>query len=98
MLERPAILQPPFLQGFGEAELGVLLDKLLACLPEHVRNGYLAPSNNHPEDGLLGILRTNSIRVSFPGNDVVGYLTVGIDFSRCNHRCAPLSLNLSSVG
>jgi len=98
MLERPAVLLPMFIVGFDEAEYQGLLDKMLARLPEDVRNGYMALSNCHPEDEVLhDIMRTNCIGLRFPGNDVVGYRAVGIDLSRCNHRCAPSSLDLSSV-
>src|ERR1700733_2818553 len=91
LLERPAILQPIFIQEFSEAEMKMLLNKMLARLSGDVRNGFLTLSNNHPESRLFGILRTNSIQFSLPGKDVIKYLAVAIDFSRCNHRCAPLS-------
>jgi len=99
MQDRPAILLPMFIPGFGAAELQVLLDKMLARLPEDVRNGYMALSNCHPEVGVLrGILRTNCIGVRFPDDDVMWYRAVAINLSRCNHRCALFSLDLSSVG
>ena len=89
MLERPAILQPLFIQGFGQPELEGLLDKMLARLPAHVRNGYMTLSNCHPDgSAALGILRTNCIQVGFPDNHVIGYRAVAVDLSRCNHRCA----------
>ena len=99
MLDRPAVLLPMFIPGFGEAELQGLLDKMLGRLPESVRNGYMTLSNCHPEDKVQvhGIMRTNCIGVKFPGNDVMWYRAVAIDLSRCNHRCAPSSLDLSSV-
>jgi len=90
MVERPAVLQPLLMQGFGEAEIEMLLYKMLSRLPEDVRNGYMTLSNCHPEGGVAhGIMRTNCIRVSFPGDDVMGYRAVAVDLSRCNHSCAP---------
>ena len=97
IIERPAILQPMFMQGFGEEEIEGLLHKMVARLPDDVMCGYLTLANCHPEGGpLTGILRTNSIRVSFPGN-VMGYRAVAVDISRCSHRCAPLSPDLSLI-
>jgi len=93
LLERPAVLLPNLIPGFGTAELQGLLDKMLARLPEDVRNGYMTLSNCYPEYGALrGALRTNCIGVKFPGNDVM-YHAVAIDLSRCNHRCALSSLD-----
>ena len=97
MLERPAIFLPMFIPGFGVVELQGLLYKMLARLPEDVRNGYITLSNRHSKGGVPNdILRTNCIRVRLPGSDIM-YRTAAIDLLRCNHRCAPSSLNLSSV-
>jgi len=97
MLERPAIFLPMFIPGFGVVELQELLYKMLARLPEDVRNGYVTLSNRYSEGGVPNdILHTNCIGVRLPGNDVM-YRTAAIDLLRCNHRCAPSSLDLSSV-
>ena len=96
MLERPAIFLPMIIPGFGMVELQGLLDKMLARLPEDIRNGYMTLSNCHSEGGVPNnILRTNCLGVRLLGNDVI-YRAVAIDLSRCNHRCAPPSLDLSS--
>lgn len=88
LLERPAILKPMIVPGFAGPELDVFLEKLHARLPEDVRNEYLTLSNCHPEDTvLLGILRTNGISFTLPGNDILMYHAVAVDLSRCNHRC-----------
>ena len=93
MLERPAVVKPLLIQGgFGGAEVEALLEKLLARLPEDVRNEYMTLSNCHPEETVrTGILRTNCIGITFPGNDTIIYQAVSVDLSRCNHRCVRLS-------
>jgi hypothetical protein len=99
MLERPAILKPLVTLGFGGAEIVKLIDRLLARLPEDIRNGYLTLSSCMPElELLLGVMCTNGIKVTFPGNDVIGYHAVAIDLSRCNHRCKLLLLDFSFDG
>ena len=88
MLDRPAILKPLIIQGFCGPEIEKLLEKLLARLPERVRNEYLTLSNCYPEDRVLqGILRTNCIGITLPDNDIIQYQAVAVDLSRCRHRC-----------